>query len=334
MASTASLLGLVQGCLPRHAPTRGAEILPRRARVDARVAVRTEGVALAPFTRRWELDLAHRWVRDFRDGSQGLLFVVEEARSGDAEALERGPLTGAWFEVRRFPDGRVLRVDATAPWSGAGPHAAGPGGAIESLDLLWLLLSPRLPAHLRAGEHAEDQISFPSAPLGAPDLRTRATVRWTREGAALRAVGSLIGGAGRSVGRAAMEGDPVRCEGAFDLRYVEPADGDNVAMGAEGTVARDVHTRWGARSVTQAQAWTFRVQDRGESPDAAVRTRVPEAPRTPSMVDDARPLVRGDGTAPSDAAVPIDALPFLLLPYGLSSGDLALLRAELLTETR
>ena len=331
LVPSAAGFAALAGCLPHHAVTRGEGVVPRRAAVEAQVAVTTEGVGLAPFTLRWELVLLHRWAREFRDGSQGLLVVIEQARTGDSHP---SPLQGAWFEVRRFPDGRVLRVDALAPWTGVGPHAAGPGGAIESLDLLWMLLSPRLPERLRAGEQLEDIVSFPSAALGAPDLVTRAAVAWSRAGGALRASGTLAGGAGRSVGRVARQGDPVACEGTFDLRYEVPAGPDNVATGASGSIDRTMRTRWGARLVTQTQRWTVSVRDLGPAPDARVSTDVAPAPRTPSMLDDARPLVRPDGSTVSGATVPLAALPFLLLPHGLSSGDLALLRAELLTETR
>ncbi len=327
-------LALAGGCLPKHAVARHDEVMPRRTRVILTVEVRTAGdVPTLPSsaatsssggvgTRAWSLTLLHRWARDFRDGSHGMLVVVEDAREEAAgEPVQGGsPLVGAWLEVRRFSDGRVLKVDGLGPWTGT-------LGSLESLDVLWPFLSPRMP-RLRGAATADDIVSFPSAPPGAADLRTRANLRWRRQGVReLLAEGTLSGISGASNG-------PVACSGSLRAVFDDAEDAGRMGTPVRGTLDREVTTRWGARTLVQHQRWEVVVTDLGDAPDAVAAMDVAHPPGEGSMEADLRPLVRADGAAVDRAPVTMDVLPFLLLPPGLHSDDLAALRAALLSEPR
>jgi hypothetical protein len=336
-------LALLGACLP-HRPMSGhADLPPRRARVEVAVKVlRTEGaVDLPPFERVWTITLLHRWARTFRDGSEGIHVRVEDAREGAGvrcpapESCSPSPLTGAWWELRRFPDGRVLTLEPLAPWTGT-------RGALESLDVLWPFLSPRLPL-MRVGKDPRDGVndivSVPTAPRGAPAVRTTLQLTWrhpSRERLEVEGVATGVAGlAGGFTANPAVVRDlaPVSLEGTLRAAFPDTPEA-GLGIDAEGSVQRTVTTRWGTREVVQQQDWTLRVTDQGEAPERTAILRVAHAPGEPTMQADLQPLTLADGTVASQAPVAADALPFLLLPYGLSSEDLASIRAALLPETR
>ncbi len=134
------------------APPREPLGPPQRYRADLVIDVATEAVdasgapvaaitPLSAFSLRYQLDLSLAYVRDYRDGSEGLLLRFEGG-SAREEAEGATPITpvlvGRSLELRRFPDGEVLTI-------GLLQHAAGGDRHGELFDLLAPVLSPRPP---------------------------------------------------------------------------------------------------------------------------------------------------------------------------------------------
>jgi hypothetical protein len=106
-----------------------------------------------------ELDLSLRWAREYRDGSEGLLVAFDRAagtaRGPEGERrIDPHPLQGRSVELRRFPDGELLRV-------GLLEHVAGGDRGGELWAPVLAALSPRPPDIRGEGEHAARTARWP-----------------------------------------------------------------------------------------------------------------------------------------------------------------------------
>lgn len=110
---------------------------------------------LADLRQRYTFDLRLAGARTYRDGSEGLLlrFVDGSLLEGEGSAPQVPSLVGRSVELRRFPDGELLRIDLL-------DHVAGGDRHGELLDPLYFALSPRPPD------------------LPAPGATDRRTARW------------------------------------------------------------------------------------------------------------------------------------------------------------
>ncbi|MFZ5475219.1 MAG: hypothetical protein ACOZNI_00465 [Myxococcota bacterium] len=305
-------------CLPKEAIGRREDLEADRYRLEVSVATVTEGPAeVAPFTWRLEGDVLASWTRSFRDGSIGRLVRLEGItakveRDGVASPAPAG-LDGAFFELRAFPEGEVLKVGPLAPWAGGTAH-------VEVLDLLWPALSPAIPP-LDPGESAPKTTSWPTALGSVAPVRNRLDTTWSLAGkgageATLRYVGrQTVGILG--------EGD---VEGEVELDTRTPR-----LLSHALTARRAVRTQWPAGSVLQRQDLRLSLRFVGTAPAPhAVAPAVADSP-----IADAAPLELSDGRAfppaPEDA---LSRLPFVLLPDDLDEAARGAIRARLLDAGR
>lgn len=123
-----------------------------------------------------ELTVETRSSRTFRDGSEGTLVQVTEARQGAADGggLDAMELAGRSFELRVFEGREILAADLVE-------HLVGPARQLDAYDLLLPVLSP-FPPPLGVGQSAARAMRWPL--VVAPDRFVRGAVAatWTNVG--------------------------------------------------------------------------------------------------------------------------------------------------------
>ncbi len=302
---------LLVGCLPKESLSRRDEVEADIYRLVLDMDVRTEGLDVAPFRWHVEGDVGWSYTRTFRDGSFGHLVRLDGmsgsvSREGASAMPVPVPVDGALVELRSFPDGQVLAVTGTSPWTGS-------AGALEVLDVLWPTLSPHLPGS-RAEAAAPFITSWPTWVEGGPKVRTRLEASWAPTNGAWTYTGTLDG----QGGYVAVTG---RAEGRVKL-----GEGETRLLSHTFDWSREVRTTWmGGRVLTQAQHIVGSLQHTGRAP--APPLDMPVA--SDDVAADARALHLRDGRRVEDRPVDLaSSLPFLLLPADLPADELARLRAE------
>ncbi len=315
-------------CLPKHAVSRHDELQADAYALEARVDVQTEGLpaeqSVPPFQMVWSGTAQVQWARSFRDGSIGRLVALEVVQArivrDGATVSVPSALDGAWLELRAFDDGQVLSVEQLAPWVGTQGH-------VETLDVLWPVLSPvlspRIP-ELSVGQAAHDEVSYPTRIEGGPRLQTRMSLDWT-----LRDVRAGVGD--YTVSGSARASSPT-VDSTASLEGALRVDGRSARLLRHASSwTRTVDTRWpsGAR-VSQRQSLSLTLEWIGSSPAVPLEGGV-DLVRGDDPVADATSLRRADGRAPPPLVGPLIAsLPFLLLPDDLPDDRLTEVRRVLL----
>lgn len=299
---------LAAGCLPKSAVGRRHEIEADRFSVSVSVKTETVGLDVSPFTWRLQGMFLRTFAREFRDGSQGWLYLGDSVRAAvehdgvDTAVLSN--LDSLAVELRSFPDGEILAITGDSAHFGIGGHA-------EVLDVLWPAFSPHLPSG-PGPTFAPFGTTWPTWLPGGPRLQARLVSTWTR-GESWTWTGTASGADG-------------------PVRFTSTGRGTLETGGEERVIAHTTHwdrtvlTDWPGGRVQQVQTVDVAVQHLGTEPSPGVE----RPPPSESRGSDLEPLRLTDGRRIEDVPVePASVLPFLLLPDDLPAERLGALRASL-----
>ena len=245
----------------------------------------TQGFEASIQTFEREGEVGVTWARGFRDGSVGLLVVLNLSATEAAPAL-----TDALLEIRAFPDGRLISLHGAEVLVGGQQH-------LELFDPLWWMLVPPVPE----GSGGASIHSWLWQPAGLPEVRWEHRLEWARENrdgqersfayeGQSRARGGMLVSAGRVAGTVRFDRDQL---------VEHRLDGD-----------REVRTRWPAGEVVQQHRVSISLRHLGPSEGPRPRTYVYDDPAAAR-----EPLALVDGRQVGGQVVEINvALPFVLLP--------------------
>lgn len=285
MSALLSALGAyVQAAEPAVTPDRW----------DFAVSLSVEGDAdLTTFKHAMSGSLDVQLARHWSDGTAGRVVRFDAPQS---------PLHGAAVLLRGFPGRAPVSVGPLAPWAGL-------AGGVESLDLLWIALTP-----LDAVEGAAVDATYPLWVAGAPHVtgRVTGTVLSPKDGHRVLS------------GTTSWSGRDVRADGDLAVTW-SIAGGRLVAASVDA--ARTVTTRWPAGPLVQRQTWSLLVSRTDET---VAPFLAPPPTGQGTRPADGEPVRLADGSALRAATVDVtETLPFVSVHPDLDPSARARLRARL-----